>query len=192
VFGVLPGVIGCIQATEVIKLLTGIGEPLSGRLLIYDALTMRFREMALNKREGAAPITELVDYDARCPDVVLAEGVDAKTQAEEGPTFQGVSVKEAKDRLAKGWAPFVLDVRMATEADIVSLPFTDRLCAHREVDSIVSELPRETDILVYCKGGARSKQACAALAKAGFDRIFNLEGGIKAWAEQIDRRMPVY
>lgn len=192
VFGVLPGVIGCIQATEVIKLLTGIGEPLSGRLLIYDALTMRFREMALNKREDAPPITELVDYDARCPDVVLAEGVDARAEVEEGPTFQGVSVKEAKERLAKGWAPFVLDVRMATEADIVSLPFTDRLCAHREVERIVSELPRGTDILVYCKGGARSKQACATLAKAGFDRVFDLEGGIKAWAEQIDRRMPVY
>lgn len=173
------------QATEVIKVLTGIGEPLSGRLLIYDALHMRFREIGLSKRPDSPPITSLVDYDARCADLQLAERAP-----QDG--YKRLSVTEAKQRLDQGWAPFVLDVRMPQEAEIVSLPFTDALCAHRSIDEIVPHLPRDADILVYCKGGARSKQACAALVAQGFQRVVNLEGGIKAWAEQVDRRMPVY
>lgn len=172
------------QATEVIKALTGIGQPLSGRLLIYDALNMQFREIGLSKRPDTPRITSLVDYDARCADTQLAE------KAEEG--YARMSVTEAKQRLERGWSPFVLDVRMPQEAEIVSLPFTDALCAHRNIEEIVPRLPRDTDILVYCKAGARSRIACAELAARGFTRLISLDGGIKAWAEQVDRRMPVY
>lgn len=192
VLGVLPGVIGCIQATEAIKLLTGIGRPLAGRVLLYNALDMSFREVTLLADPDAPPITGLVDYNCGC----LSSGTAAAPQqAEQEPApepFRRVSVAAARQALADGWTPYVLDVRLPQEADIVRLPFSDRLCPHREVVRIAAELPRDRDILVYCKVGGRSAQACQALAALGFTNVVNLDGGIIAWAKEVDEWMPVY
>lgn len=187
VLGILPGVIGCIQATETIKILLGQGTSLSGRLLLYDALNMRFRELKLRRDPDAKPITQLIDYQEFC-------GMPNVNNAPPAEPFARISVTDAKARLDAGWAPFVLDVRRANEAEIVKLSFADRLQPHTEVLQIAGELPRDRDILIHCKMGGRSAAAAQALAEAGFDpqRLFNLEGGITAWAQQVDPSLPTY
>jgi molybdopterin/thiamine biosynthesis adenylyltransferase/rhodanese-related sulfurtransferase len=192
VLGVLPGIVGCIQANETIKILLGQGTTLSGRLLLFDALNMRFRELKLRKDPDAKPITGLIDYDQFCG----VPKADAHAPVrEEAPTVAGafarVSVEEAKRRLDAGWKPFVLDVRGASEAAIVRFPFADALIPHTEVAGRLAEIPRDREILVHCKLGGRSSQAAQVLADAGY-RVTNLEGGIVAWAKQIDPGMPVY
>jgi adenylyltransferase/sulfurtransferase len=187
VLGILPGVIGCIQATETIKILLGQGTSLSGRLLLYDALNMRFRELKLRRDPDAKPITELIDYQEFC-------GVPKPSDAPPAEPFSRLSVTAAKARLDAGWAPYVLDVRRSSEAEIVKLAFADRLQPHTEVLHIVDELPRDRDILIHCKMGGRSAAAAQALADAGFDpqRLYNLDGGITAWAQEIDPSLPTY
>ncbi len=188
VLGILPGVIGCIQATETIKILLGRGNTLSGRLMLYNALDMSFRELKLRRDPDAPAITELIDYVQFC-------GVphnDHETVGSVGEGFGRISVAEAKARLDSGWAPYVLDVRRPNEADIVAFDFSDRLQPHGMVLDIAEELPRDRDILVHCKMGARSATACSMLAGAGFERLYNLEGGIVGWAREIDSSLPVY
>jgi len=187
VLGVLPGVIGCIQATETIKLLLGQGTSLSGRLLLYDALNMRFRELKLRRDPDAKPITALIDYQQFC-------GVPHGTPEPEAdmPAFHRIQVQDAQRRLQEGWKPFVLDTRKPHEADIVRLPFTDALIPHELVAARVDELPRDRDILVYCRSGVRSGKAAEALVAAGFSSVTNLEGGVLAWANEIDPSMPTY
>ena len=187
VLGILPGVIGCIQATETIKILLGQGTTLSGRLLLYDALNMRFRELKLRRDPDAKPITQLIDYQEFC-------GVPKASDAPPAEPFSRLSVTAAKARLDAGWAPYVLDVRRASEAEIVKLAFADRLQPHAEVLHIADELPRDRDILIHCKLGGRSAAAAQALADAGFDpqRLYNLDGGITAWAQEIDPSLPTY
>jgi adenylyltransferase/sulfurtransferase len=187
VLGILPGVIGCIQATETIKILLGQGTTLSGRLLLYDALNMRFRELKLRRDPDAKPITELIDYQEFC-------GVPKPSDAPPAEPFSRLSVRAAKARLDAGWAPYVLDVRRSSEAEIVKLAFADRLQPHTDVLHIVDELPRDRDILIHCKMGGRSAAAAQALADAGFDpqRLYNLDGGITAWAQEIDPSLPTY
>ncbi len=191
VLGILPGVIGCIQATETIKILLGKGTSLSGRLLLYDAMNMRFRELKLRCDPESPKITELIDYEQFC-------GVPANDHQNEGLEdsvgFQRIDVAAAKAKLDGGWAPYVLDVRRENEASIVTLKFSDRLQPHSEILAIASELPKDRDILVYCKMGGRSAQACDALIEAGFDtaRLFNLQGGITSWAKEIDTSLPTY
>ncbi len=185
VLGILPGVIGCIQANETLKILLGKGETLSGRLLLYDAMNLKFRELKLRPDPNAQPITGLVDYQQFC-------GIPTQDEAPANEPFTRLEISEIEDRLGEGWAPYVLDVRKAFEAEIVSLEFADRLQPHTEVLDIIAELPRDRDILVHCKMGGRSAQACAALAGAGFERLFNMEGGIRGWAEQVDDSLPVY
>jgi molybdopterin/thiamine biosynthesis adenylyltransferase/rhodanese-related sulfurtransferase len=186
VLGILPGVIGTIQATETVKILLGKGTTLSGRLLLYDALNMRFRELKLRRDPQALPITELIDYEQFC-------GVPQPT--EEVPVsepFARLSVTELKARLDGGWTPYVLDVRKPFEADIARLAFADRLEPHETVANIAAELPRDRDIVIHCKLGGRSAKACEALAALGFTRLYNVEGGITAWAQQIDPTLPTY
>ncbi len=183
VLGVLPGVIGVIQATETLKILLGQGTTLSGRLLLYDALRMRFRELRLKADPNRAPITELIDYDEFCG----IPKTDLLTQP-----FESLSPTQLRKRLDEGWAPYVLDVRRPAEADIVRLSFADRLHPHDDVLSIIDELPRDRDIVVHCKAGARSARACKALASAGFTRLHNLDGGIVGWATQVDTSLPTY
>jgi adenylyltransferase/sulfurtransferase len=190
VLGVLPGIIGTIQATETLKILLGIGETLSGRLLLFDALQMSFRELRLRKSPDTPRIERLIDYEQFC-------GVSrTHTSREETPmssagTFDRISVTEAARRLAEGWKPFVLDVRTTAEAAIVRFEFAEALIPHTEVAARLGEIPSDREILVHCKLGGRSSQAAAVLAAAGY-RVTNLEGGIVAWAQQIDPRMPTY
>jgi adenylyltransferase/sulfurtransferase len=188
VLGILPGVIGTIQATETLKILLGKGTTLSGRLLLYDALNMRFRELKLRRDPDAKPIVGLIDYEGFCGLKPLVEE-EAAAPAE---PFTRISVSEAHDKLEAGWKPYVLDVRKPHEADIARLAFADRLEPHETVASIAAELPRDRDILIHCKLGGRSAKAAQTLAELGFTRIFNLEGGITAWAQEIDPTLPTY
>lgn len=183
VLGVLPGVIGTIQATETLKILTGIGTTLSGRLLLYDALHLTFRELKLRRDPARRPITELIDYDQFC-------GVPSHPPAV--TAYTPLTVAELKSRWDAGWRPFVLDVRKAHEAEIVSLPFVDRLEPHESVGQIAGQLPHDRDIVVTCKSGGRSAKAATALSELGVGRLFNLEGGVLAWAREIDPSLPTY
>jgi adenylyltransferase/sulfurtransferase len=186
VLGILPGVIGTIQATETLKILLGLGTTLSGRLLLYDAMNMRFRELKLRRDPDARPITHLIDYQGFC-------GLTSEPEPEPAAEpFQRISAREAYERRASGWQPYVLDVRKPFEAEIVTTGFADRLQPHEDVLAIVDALPRDRDILVHCKLGGRSAKACEALAAAGFSRLFNLEGGITAWANEVDPTLPTY
>lgn len=186
VLGILPAVIGSIQATETLKILLGKGTTLSGRLLLYDSLHMRFKELKLRRDPTAKPITELIDYEFFCG---LTHD-DDEEEHDEG--FTRLSVAEIKAKLDRGWKPYVLDVRKDHEFEIVKLPFVDRLHAHEGILEIADELPEDRDILVHCKAGGRSAIACEALAAAGFTRLTNMEGGIGAWAREIDPSLPTY
>lgn len=190
VLGVLPGIVGCIQANETLKILLGVGTSLSGRLLLFDALNMRFRELKLRRDPHAPKIERLIDYDQFCG-VPKTHGSKEESPILRRPDFASIGVQEAAKRLREGWRPYVLDVRGASEAAIVKFPFADRLIPHTEVIRHLDELPRDREILVHCKMGGRSSQACAVLAEHGFHAT-NLEGGIVAWAKQIDPSMPVY
>ena len=169
VLGVLPGVIGALQATEALKVLLDKDGTLSGRLLLYDALQMRFRELALQPDAQAAPITELINYTAFCAGDTMSQ-------------THLISVAELLERRAAGWHPFVLDVRQPHEVDASALPFMDQNTPHDEVLSIAETLPRDRDIVVSCRSGGRSAMACRALHAAAPElRLFDLEGGILAW-----------
>ncbi len=188
VLGVLPGIIGCIQATETLKILLGVGDTLSGRLLLFDALTMRFRELKVRRDAAVPPIRELIDYDQFC-------GVPTGTREEapvlESAAFDNLSVERAATRLRDGWRPYILDVRGPQEAAIVTLPFIDALIPHTQVAQRLAEIPRDREILVICKLGGRSSMAAQVLADAGY-RATNLEGGIVAWAQRVDPTLPTY
>jgi len=187
VLGILPGVVGCIQANEALKILLGIGESLSGRLLLYDALNMHFRELRLSRDPNSPAISELIDYDQFCGMPVATSKETCMTEP-----YARISVAEAAEKMDAGWRPYVLDVRRPAEAEIVAFDFADRLHPHDQIQSIAGDLPRDTDILVHCKMGGRSAKACEALAAEGFDRLFNLEGGIVGWAREIDPDMSTY
>lgn len=186
VLGVLPGVIGCIQANEVIKIILGVGRTLSGRMLSYDALSMSFREFKLQPNPSTPEITELIDYQEFCG-IPQAESDEHQEEA-----FVRLSVQEAKTRLDQGWDPIWIDVRKPHELEIVSLAQVDLVKAHEDIAELVSELPSDRDILVMCKKGGRSAKACAALAAAGITHLYNLDGGITDWAIHIDPSLPTY
>jgi molybdopterin/thiamine biosynthesis adenylyltransferase/rhodanese-related sulfurtransferase len=187
VLGVLPAVVGSVQATETLKILLDIGESLSGRLLLYDALNMRFRELKLNADPKRPAITRLIDYAKFCgmPRTVPKE-------CELTTLFSRIPVADAAEKMTQGWKPFVLDVRRPAEAEIVAFEFADRLQPHDQIQLIADDLPRDRDILVHCKLGGRSDMACEALAALGFDRLFSLDGGIVGWAKEINPDMPTY
>ena len=187
VLGVLPGIIGTIQATEAIKIILGKGTTLSGRLLLYSALDLSFKELNVRKDPNAKAITELADYEQLCG-LKPPESADAPKEER----FERIQVGEASSKLDSGWAPYVLDVRKPAEAEIVSLSFANRLVPHDQVNQVLAELPKDQDILVHCKKGGRSAQACEVLAEAGFTQLFNLEGGITAWAQEIETSLPQY
>jgi sulfur-carrier protein adenylyltransferase/sulfurtransferase len=193
VLGILPGVIGVIQATEVVKVLLGIGETLSGRLLLYDALNMKFRELRLRKNpecvlcSDQATQTELIDYEQFC-------GVPGHPVEEEAPVDEGfarLGVTTISQRMNEGWKPFILDVRKLHELEIVKLNY-DATIPHEDVGTRLAEIPRDRDILVHCKMGGRSAKASRVLVAAGYPNVTNMEGGITAWAKLIDTDLPTY
>jgi adenylyltransferase/sulfurtransferase len=192
VLGVLPGVIGTIQATEAIKLLTGIGEPLIGRLMLYDALSMRFREMKLRRNPecpvcGEHPtIHELIDYDTFCgitPQVL--HGADVGADYEITP-LELVELLQATER------PYLLDVRNPYEVEIASIPGTDKLIPVHELMNRVNELDTARDMVIYCRSGARSANAVDMLKSAGFRKVKNLVGGVLRWSDDVDPSMAKY
>ncbi|MFT5145004.1 MAG: rhodanese-related sulfurtransferase, partial [Thalassolituus oleivorans] len=190
VLGVLPGTVGTLQATEVLKLLLGTGEPLIGRLLLYDALDVRFQTVTVPKDPdcpvcGDHPsVTELIDYQDFCgfPEA-------HPRAAQEVPSM---SVRELKRRMDAGAGPFLLDVRDPAEADIATLGAP--LIPLAQLESRLGELEprRNEEIVVYCRTGIRSVSAIHILERRGFARAINLTGGIRAWSEEIDPGVPVY
>ena len=189
VLGILPGLVGVMQATEVVKLILGAGDPLIGRLLLIDALGMKFRELKLRKNPecpacGVHPtITKLIDYNEFC-------GIRGE---EEKPLTAGIpeiQVEELKRRLDAGEDLFVLDVREPHEYQICNIG--GHLIPLNDLPKRVSELDTSKEIVAHCKMGGRSAKAVAFLQQAGFKKIHNLSGGILAWADRIDRTMPKY
>ncbi|MGA7729724.1 MAG: molybdopterin-synthase adenylyltransferase MoeB [Chloroflexia bacterium] len=188
VLGILPGTVGTIQATETIKLLLGIGKPLIGRLLLYNALDMEFRELRLRKDPecplcGEHPtVTELIDYQQFC-------GIDP--QAERGETDRDITPRELRDRLVRGDNLVLVDVREPHEWSITHLEGAT-LIPLNTIPQRVHELSTADELVLYCKGGTRSARAVAQLRELGFRKLWNLKGGINAWAEQVDPSLPRY
>ena len=192
VLGVLPGVIGVIQATEAIKLLTGIGEPLVGRFLLYDALKMRFRELKVPKDPdcpvcGTHPtVTNLIDYEQFCGIRPAADHAVVAT----GNGFE-ISAVELKQRLDRGDRPRIVDVREPNEFQINRIPGAE-LIPLGELPRRYAELDAETELIVHCKMGGRSAKAADFLRSVGFKRVLNLRGGILDWVDKVDPTQPKY
>lgn len=189
VLGILPGIVGTIQANETVKLIIGKGEPLIGRLLLFDALKMKFREMKLRKNPECPvcgshrTITKLIDYEAFCG---VQAGWDSYAREEQ---FE-ITVDQLKQRLDKKDDIFILDVREPQEYDICNLK--GHLIPLRELPKRINELDTAKEIVVHCKVGGRSRTAVEFMKQAGFRKIKNLVGGIDEWAERIDPTMPRY
>jgi sulfur-carrier protein adenylyltransferase/sulfurtransferase len=188
VLGILPGLVGVMQATEVIKLILGQGEPLIGRLLLIDALGMKFRELKLRKNPdcpacGTHPtVTKLIDYNEFC-------GI----RGEEKPVETGIpemQVEELKRRLDAGEDLYVLDVREPHEYQICNIG--GHLIPLGDLPKRVNELDSSREIVAHCRSGVRSAKAVGFLQQAGFKKVHNLAGGILAWADRVDPKMPKY
>jgi len=217
VLGVLPGTMGCLQATETLKIILGKDKGLlNGRGLVFDALAMKFSEVGVTKLPDREQPSELIDYQGFCagpkskavtttPKTVVGQqgGVDAvangrtmdealSDEPSETIDFHTITPDECLEKLSNGWSPWVLDVRLQTENDIVALPFTDVVVPHRTVRPY--HVPKEGEVLVYCKAGVRGKKACNQLVELGVDpdRLFNLDGGIMRWQKDVDPSMPRY
>jgi sulfur-carrier protein adenylyltransferase/sulfurtransferase len=188
VLGILPGLVGVIQATEAIKLILGAGDSLIGRLLLVDALAMRFRELKLRKNPdcpacGNHPtVTELIDYEQFCG----IRGAEKPTAA----SIVDMTVEELKQRIDAGDDLFVLDVREPNEYQICNLG--GHLIPLNDLPKRVGELDASKEIVVHCKMGGRSAKAVDYLKQQGFSNVHNLAGGINAWAERIDLKVPKY
>jgi adenylyltransferase/sulfurtransferase len=191
VLGILPGLVGVIQATEVIKLILGKGESLIGRLLLVDALNMRFRELKLRRNPqcpvcGPHPtVTELIDYQQFC-------GFAPETP-EEKIVKNGIpqlTVKELKSRIDAGEDVYILDVREPYEYKIAQIG--GKLIPQNEVPQRLAEIDRQREVIVHCRSGVRSQRIAEFLKQAGYPRVVNLAGGILAWSDEIDPKMQKY
>ena len=191
VLGILPGVVGTIQATEAVKLIMGAGEPLIGRFLIYDALRMRFRELKLRKDPDCPvcgehrTVTELIDYDQFCG---IAPPASA---AADPPPSDDATVEQLKARLDQRDEPFILDVREPQEYQICNIPGST-LIPLGDLPSRLHELEGRGEMIVHCKSGVRSAKAVKLLREAGFAQAKNLRGGILRWIDAVDPTLPKY
>jgi adenylyltransferase/sulfurtransferase len=189
VLGILPGLLGVIQATETIKLVLGSGEPLIGRLLLVDALSMRFRELKLRKNPqcvvcGPHPtVIRLIDYEEFC-------GVSPPEMVS-GPGVPEISVEELKAMMEGGEEFVLVDVREPHEVSICAFSDSVRIPLGT-LPQQVHRLSTADAIVVHCKTGGRSAKAVEFLRQAGYRKVKNLAGGIHAWAERIDPTMPRY
>jgi adenylyltransferase/sulfurtransferase len=191
VFGVLPGTIGTLQATETIKVILGIGTSLSGKLLLYDALELSFQSINLRKNprcKVCSPnpeITHLIDYDEFC-------GTPAHDrQQEQEMTLWDIEPVELAERLKHGDSIRLLDVREAVEQQVSRLEGAE-LFSFGELASRLNELDQEQEIVLFCRTGVRSRRALQILVNAGFKKVKNLHGGINAWSQQVDPTMLQY
>jgi adenylyltransferase/sulfurtransferase len=192
VLGVLPGIMGSIQATEAIKLILGVGTSLAGRLLIFDALELSFREVRLRANPDCLvcaqdrSLVELVDYELFCG---IEEGTDVSLRA---PVSQ-ITPRELKERLDGGPRPILLDVREPYEWEIGNLAAEGAVhIPYAEVRNRTAELPADTPIVVYCHVGVRSALVAQDLMSFGFPDVYNLRGGYLAWVDQVDPDLPRY
>jgi len=191
VLGILPGLVGVIQATEAIKLILGKGESLLGRLLLVDALNMRYRELKLRKNPecpvcGPNPtVTALIDYQQFCG--IKPESKEEKALKNGIPQL---SVKELKQRMDAGEEVFVLDVREPYEYQIANIG--GKLIPQNDVPQRLAEIDRDREIVVHCRSGVRSQRIAEFLSQAGYPKVVNLAGGILAWADEIDPKMQKY
>ena len=193
VLGILPGVIGTLQATEAIKVILGVGEPLIGRFLIFDALKMRFRELKLRKDPdcpvcGDHPtVTQLIDYEQFCG---ITPGATAAASSSTEDADEA-TVEELKTRLDRHESFLLLDVREPQEFEICRIPGSV-LIPLGDLPSRLSELEGRDDMIVHCKSGVRSGKAVRLLREAGYSKARNLNGGILAWISRIDPTLPKY
>ena len=191
VLGILPGLVGVIQATEVLKLILGKGEPLIGRLLLVDALNMRFRELKLRKNPacpvcGTNPtVKELIDYQQFCG--IMPESPQSSAVKNGIPQL---SVKEFKRRRDAGEDLFLLDVREPYEYKIAEIGGT--LIPQNDVPNRLAEIPRDREVVVQCRSGGRSQKIAEFLKQAGYEKVVNLAGGILAWSDEIDPAVKKY
>ncbi|MBK9602970.1 MAG: molybdopterin-synthase adenylyltransferase MoeB [Anaerolineales bacterium] len=191
VLGVLPGTIGTLQATEALKVLLGIGDPMIGRLLLYNALDMSFDFVKLKKNPKCrvcgpnADIKELIDYEEFC-------GVPGHDH-EEGSAGAGLDITsvELKERISLTPSLILLDVREPHELEISALPNAVNIPLG-QLAGRLTELNSADDMVVFCKGGTRSARALELLASAGFKKVKNLKGGINSWAKEVDTSLPIY
>lgn len=202
VLGVLPGIMGCIQALETIKVLTGIGEPLKGRLTVFDAMGMKFRELKVRK-DPACPICgpkrtihELIDYNQFCgiPNEEAQKAADAAQAAKPSAAGTGdITPAQLDARLKAGDKPFLVDVRNANELDICKLPF-DAWIPLPEFGQRYEELAahKDKEIVVYCRSGGRSGNAARFLQQQGYKNVRNMVGGMLRWADEVDQSVPKY
>ncbi|MGH3829424.1 MAG: adenylyltransferase/sulfurtransferase MoeZ [Pseudonocardiaceae bacterium] len=185
VLGVLCASIGSIMVTEAIKLITGIGEPLLGRLMVYDALEMSYRTIKIRRDPAGEPITGLIDYAEFCGTVS-----DAAATAAAGSTITAVELKEMIDS-GKDFA--LIDVREPHEYEIVRIPGATLIPKDRILSgAALAELPQDKPLVLHCKSGQRSAEALAALHKAGFRDAVHVSGGVLAWVNQVDPSLPTY
>ena len=188
VLGILPGLVGVIQATETIKLILGAGDSLAGRLLLIDALGMKFRELKLRKNPDCPAcgthrtITKLIDYEEFC-------GIRGQEEPA-GNDVPAITVEDLKKKLDAKADVFVLDVREPHEYQICNLK--GYLIPVGDLPKRVSELDSSREIIAYCRSGVRSAKAVNFLRRSGFKKVYNLTGGILAWADRIDPNMPKY
>jgi sulfur-carrier protein adenylyltransferase/sulfurtransferase len=191
VLGILPGLVGVIQATEVIKMILGNGNPLIGRLLLVDALNMKFRELKLRKNHecpvcGDHPtVTKLIDYEQFC-------GIVPQS-AQEANVKNGIpqiSVKELKRRIDAGEDVQLIDVREPYEFQIAQIG--GKLIPQNDVPNRLNEIDRSREVVVHCKSGGRSQRIAEFLKQAGYEKVANVAGGITAWSDEIDPKVPKY
>jgi adenylyltransferase/sulfurtransferase len=187
VLGVLPGIIGCLQASEVIKIIAGIGEPLAGRLFLFDALSFSTRTVAIKKNKDNPltgenrTITELIDYEAFC-------GLRGDALEDEVPE---ITVQEFKGLLTRGEDVQLIDVREPHEYDIAQIG--GELIPLKTILDNADRIRRDTKVVVHCRSGKRSATAIRRLRQAfGFDNLYNLKGGILAWSVEVDKTVPQY
>jgi adenylyltransferase/sulfurtransferase len=185
VLGVLCASIGSIMVTEAIKLITGIGETLLGRLMVYDALEMSYRTVRIRKDPQGEPVTELIDYDAFCGTVS-----DDAQNAAAGHTITAGELKEMFDA---GKDFELIDVREPNEYEIVSIPGAQLIPKDRILSGeVLAELPQDRQIVLHCKTGVRSAEALAALHKAGFSDAIHVGNGVLGWVREVDPSLPSY
>jgi sulfur-carrier protein adenylyltransferase/sulfurtransferase len=190
VLGILPGVVGVIQATETVKLILGIGEPLIGRLLLYDALAMRFRELKIRKSPDCPicgpnrTIHQLIDYHQFC-------GVSATVSTNSVPAHGEITPVEVKAKLDRGDNFVLIDVREVHEYQICRIA-SAQLIPLGEIPKRLNEIDPAAEIVVHCKSGVRSAKAQGILREAGYRTVLNMTGGILAWSDKVDPSVPKY
>ena len=189
VLGVLPGIVGCIQAMETLKLILGLGSPLIGSLLLFDALGMKFRELKLKKNPECPlcgenrTITHLIDYAEFC-------GIRGEEAPAPQTTVPEITPRELKARLDRGDDLYILDVREPHEFQICNIG--GHLIPLGDLSRRVNELDSSREIVAHCRSGKRSAEAVEFLKKAGFRKLWNLKGGVLAWSDEVDPSMPKY